>query len=75
MRACTPRSQYFGSWHASNYADMLLTEEVKVSLHNVMRDCSATAKRKVRRCNPGSKCYLVSNLNRARFWLHAGNHI
>ena len=21
------------------------------------------------------KCYLVSNLNRARFWLHAGNHI
>ena len=19
-------------------------------------------------------CYLVSNLNRARFWLHAGNH-
>ena len=21
------------------------------------------------------KCHLVSNLNRARFWLHAGNHI
>ena len=21
------------------------------------------------------KCYLASNLNRARFWLYAGNHV